>query len=135
MNYKEHLIEDGWTKKFSVYFTTNFLWRWCIMARDSTGKYALAISGTGAFVHISEFEPKHPQLDPRNPGADGVALMNARPQNFTILSGGGGRATVDLTLPGDFAFNSNGMQPLDGSAENRNREAVINLGYVTIEIS
>ena len=120
------------------------------MATRATGKYALAISDrsgqafpyremvkewTGAFVHISEFEPKHPQLDPRNPRADGVALMNARPQNFTILSGGGGRATVDLTLPGDFAFNSNGMQPLDGAAENRKREAVINLGYVTIGIS
>jgi len=120
------------------------------MARDSTGKYALAISDrsgqafpyremvkewTGAFVHISEFEPKHPQLDPRNVGSDAQGLANARPQNFTILSGGGGRATVDLTLPGDFAFNSNGMQPLDGAAENRKREALINLGYVTIGIS
>jgi hypothetical protein len=51
------------------------------MATRATGKYALAISDrsgqafpyremvkewTGAFVHISEFEPKHPQLDPRN---------------------------------------------------------------------
>jgi hypothetical protein len=90
---------------------------------------------TGALVHKSEFEPKHPQLDPRNPGADGVALMNARPQAFTILSGGGGRATVDLTLPGDFAFSSNGMQPDDGSAQNRGRQATSNIGQVTIGIT
>jgi len=120
------------------------------MATRASGKYALAISDrsgqafpyremvkewTGALVHRSEFEPKHPQLDPRNRGADGVALMNARPQTFTILSGGGGRATVDLTLPGDFAFASNGMQPFDGAEENRKREAVVNLGTVTIGIS
>ena len=99
---------------------------------------------TGALVHISEYEPKHPQLDPPYTKADGVALRNARPQDFqqpTVVngeissSGGNGMITANLTLPGDFAFNSNGMQPLDGSAENRNREAVINLGYVTIEIS
>lgn len=120
------------------------------MATRATGKYSQAISDrsgqafpyremvkewTGALVHTSEFEPKHPQLNPRNPGADGVALMNARPQTFTELSGGGGRATVDLTLPGDFAFNSNGMQPFDGAAENRKREAVVNLGVVNIEVS
>jgi hypothetical protein len=65
-------------------------------------------------------------LDPRNPGADGVALMNARPQTFTVLSGGGGRAIVaNLTLPGDFAFSSNGMQPDDGSAQNRGRQVLI----------
>ena len=120
------------------------------MGKQATGRYAQAISDrsgqafpykemvkewTGAFVHISEFEPKHPQLNPRNPGADAQGLRNARPQTFTINSGGGGRATVDLTLPGDFAFQSSGMKPYDGSAENRNREATINLGYVTIGIS
>ena len=120
------------------------------MGKQATGKYAQAISDrsgqafpykemvkewTGAFVHISEFEPKHPQLDPRNPGADGQGLRNARPQTFSLKSGGGGRATVDLTLPGDFAFESNGMQPLDGSTENRKREATINLGNITIVIS
>ena len=134
------------------------------MATRATGKYSLAISDrsgqafpyremvkewTGAFVHISEFEPKHPQLDPRNPGADGVALMNARPQNFTILSGGGGRATVDLTLPGDFAFitaqpgaslTTSGvvistMIPANPSLQNRRRELLMNINSVTVEIS
>ena len=58
------------------------------------GKYALAISDrsgmsfpyqemvfewTGMFVHISEFEPKQPQLEPHPVGADPQALQNARP--------------------------------------------------------
>jgi len=65
------------------------------MGRGASGKYAQAISDrsgqafpyremvkewTGAFVHISEFEAKHPQLDPKHHSADGVALRNARPQ-------------------------------------------------------
>ena len=120
------------------------------MGRQATGRYALAISDrsgqafpykemvkewTGAFVHISEFEPKHPQLNPRNPGADAQGLRNARPQTFTLESGGGGRETVDLTLPGDFAFNSNGMQPDDGSLQNRLRQAITSVGQVTIGIT
>ena len=118
------------------------------MGRQATGRYALAISDrsgqafpykemvkewTGAFVHISEFEPKHPQLNPRNPGADAQGLRNARPQTFTLESGGGGRATVDLTLPGDFAFLSNdGMVPDDGSSINNKRQALLSLGSVTV---
>ncbi len=102
------------------------------MSNLSKGKYAKFISDrsgqafpysemvkewTGALVHTSEFEPKHPQLDPKNPGADGQGLRNARPQTFTVASGGGGGIAVDLTLPGDFAFNSNnGMVPEDGSS-------------------
>ena len=120
------------------------------MGRQATGKYAKAISDrsgqafpfremvkewTGALVHTSEFEPKHPQLDPKNPGADGQGLRNARPQTFTLNSGGGGRATVDLTLPGDFAFSSNGMQPDDGSAQNRARQANFLLGTITVSIT
>lgn len=33
----------------------------------------------GAIVHISEFEAKHPQLDPVHHAADDIALMEARP--------------------------------------------------------
>ena len=120
------------------------------MATRASGKYAQAISDrsgqafpyremvkewNGSLVHISEFESKHPQLDPRNPGADGVALMNARPQTFTVLSGGGGGIVANLTLPGDFAFSSNGMQPDDGSAQNRGRQVLSNVGQVIVEIS
>ena len=64
------------------------------MARFSRGRRALAISDrsgaafpykemvkewTGAWVHISEFEPKQPQLQPHPVGADPQALQHARP--------------------------------------------------------
>ena len=32
----------------------------------------------GAFVHVSEFEPKQPQLEPKPISADGIALRNVR---------------------------------------------------------
>ena len=34
---------------------------------------------TGALVHISEYEPKHPQLEPKPHSADPQGLLNARP--------------------------------------------------------
>ncbi len=64
------------------------------MAVFSQGKYALAISDrsgmafpynemvrewNGAFVHISEYEPKQPQLEPKPTNADPQALQRARP--------------------------------------------------------
>ena len=33
----------------------------------------------GSFVHVSEYEPKHPQLEPKVPGNDPQGLQNARP--------------------------------------------------------
>ena len=60
----------------------------------ATGKYAKAISDrsgfsfpynemvkewNGSLVHKSEFEEKHPQLEPRKNKLDGQALSNARP--------------------------------------------------------
>ena len=64
------------------------------MTTFSQGKYALAISDrsgmafpynemvrewNGAWVHISEYEPKSPQLDPKPTSADPQALQRARP--------------------------------------------------------
>jgi len=64
------------------------------MARFAKGSRALAISDrsgaafpyremvqewTGAWVHISEFEPKQPQLEPHPIGADPQGLKHARP--------------------------------------------------------
>ena len=61
----------------------------------ATGKYAKAISDrsgmafpynemvkewNGSFVHKSEFEKKHPQLEPRKHKSDGQSLKDARPQ-------------------------------------------------------
>jgi hypothetical protein len=84
-------------------------------------------------VHVSEFEAKHPQLEPKPTTADSQGLRNARPQIFTQASGDGGFLTVDLTLPGDFAFLSNdGMVPDDGSSINNKRQALLSLGSVTV---
>ena len=63
------------------------------MAKYATGKHSKAISDrsgmefpyremvrewNGAFVHVSEFEPKQPQLEPKPISADGIALRNVR---------------------------------------------------------
>ena len=63
------------------------------MAKYATGKHAKAISDrsgvefpyremvrewNGSFVHVSEFEPKQPRLEPKPISADGIALRNVR---------------------------------------------------------
>ena len=63
------------------------------MPKYATGKYAKAISDrsglefpyremvrewNGSFVHVSEFEPKHPQLEPRPSSADAISIRNVR---------------------------------------------------------
>ena len=93
----------------------------------------MVIEWNGARVHTSEFEPKHPQLEPKPAPADPQGLANARPQTFSTQSGDGGFMNVDLTLPGDFAFQSNnGMIPDNGSRVNGKRQAKITLGSVTV---
>jgi hypothetical protein len=89
----------------------------------------------GSLVHISEYEAKHPQLDPRHHRADPQGLKNARAQDFSQASGGPMFTVANLNLPGDFAFNSNGMIPLDPSLQNTKRQLIPTLGSVTIEIS
>ena len=119
------------------------------MSNLSRGKYAQAISDrsgqafpysemvtewNGAFVHYSEFEPKHPQLEPRRFTADGQGLPKARPARvepatpnllqsnpFSLTSGSGtvsvyepshGRTTGDIVCfrnvdgsPGGVAYS------------------------------
>jgi len=128
----------------------------------ATGRRSLAISDrsgqafpykemvkewTGALVHISEYEPKHPQLDPPYHKADAVALKNTRSQDFqqnTLIdgviasSGGQGMINTNLTLPGDFAFITQGtsaMTPADPSLQNRRRQAKIFINSVTVSIT
>ena len=63
------------------------------MSKYATGKYAKAISNrsgmefpyremvrewNGSFVHVSEYEPKQPQLEPKPQSADGISLLNTR---------------------------------------------------------
>ena len=69
------------------------------MSKFAKGKYALAISDrsgqafpwremvtewNGAFVHMSEYEPKQPQLEPKPFVADPQGLEQARPQQPAI---------------------------------------------------
>ena len=69
------------------------------MGKFATGKRSQAISDrsgmafpytemvkewNGSLVHISEFEPKHPQLEPKPYSADPQGLLNARPDRTEI---------------------------------------------------
>lgn len=96
------------------------------MSRFSTGKNAKAISDrsgmafpytemvkewNGAFVHQSEFEPKHPQLEPRTHLGDAEGLQNARPARTeppvpqiltanSLAAGAVDSILVNVNLPG-----------------------------------
>jgi len=123
------------------------------MAKFAKGKYALAISDrsgqafpwremvtewNGAFVHITEYERKQPQLEPKPFVADPQGLEQARPQRFNLETGGGGGIIADLTLPGSFSFqdqSNNSMVPENPSDINRRREASLTLGDTTVTIS
>ena len=89
----------------------------------------------GSLVHISEYEPKHPQIRRKHHKADPQGLQNARPQTFTENSGGGGAAYVSLSLPGDFTFESNGMIPTDPETQAKARQVFAYTGQVTIGIT
>jgi len=146
------------------------------MAKYATGKRSQAISDrsgmafpytemvkewNGSLVHISEFEPKHPQIRRRHNTADAIALQNTRNMKFqqpsvkfsndvTISDSGGASVGVaNLSLPGDFAFKTqdfeitrNGvtsiihsMVPEDPSLQNRRRKLLSNIGQVEVSIS
>jgi hypothetical protein len=142
---KRALEEDG--SSSSSFITPKII----IQMSRSNGKFAqfisdrsgqafpykeMVIEWNGSRVHVSEFEPKHPQLEPKPAPADPQGLANARPQTFSAQTGDGGFMNVDLTLPAPFAFSSNrGMVPDNGSSVNRRREATATLGNVTISIT
>jgi len=148
------------------------------MAKYASGRRSLAISDrsgmafpydemvkewNGSLVHNSEYEPKQPQIRRRYAVSDAIALQNPRNMKFqqpdqkfladgdgTISDSGGASVGVaNLTLPGDFAFqtfttdiNTNGldtsqqsMEPRDPSLQNRRRQASCLISPVTVEIS
>jgi len=146
------------------------------MGKYATGKRSKSISDrsgmafpytemvkewNGSLVHISEFEPKHPQIRRKHNTADAIALQNSRNMKFqqpsvkfsndiTISDSGGASVGVaNLSLPGDFAFKTqdfeiirNGvtsiihsMIPEDPSLQNRRRELLSNLGQVEVSIT
>jgi glycerate-2-kinase len=87
------------------------------MAR-ARGKYSQAISDrsgvafpykemvkewNGSFVHKSEYESKHPQLEPKPVAADAQALENARPKEaHTVVAkiGGGAESLFSVVASG-----------------------------------
>ena len=89
------------------------------MTSFSQGKYALAISDrsgmafpynemvrewTGAWVHMSEYEPKQPQLQPKPTSADPQALTRARPARTEF-------ATEDFLPNNPFQLSSTLLVP------------------------
>ena len=100
--FQRALSEDGSasstyiTKSRSTHNTKSILPR-IIMAKYATGKYAKAISDrsgmefpykemvrewNGSFVHVSEFEPKQPQLEPKPMNGDSISLRHVRPDRI-----------------------------------------------------
>ena len=116
------------------------------MTTFASGKFALAISDrsgmafpynemvrewTGALVHVSEYEPKQPQLDPKPTSADPQALQRARtartefptedflPENPFVTAS---NTTLKINFPNgnlqvnDFARFRNVKSPVGGVA-------------------
>ena len=117
------------------------------MGRFARGSRALAISDrsgmqfpyqemvkewNGSMVHYSEFEKKHPQLNPKYHSADPQALQKARPDTSR-----GTGILVDLDPKyWDGQFTSNGMQPsITPTQENNKRQVRVTAGAVTVSIS
>ena len=146
------------------------------MGKYASGKFAKRISDrsgmafpydemikewNGSLVHITEYESKQPQIRRRYAVSDAIALQNPRNMKFqqpktvaendnTLADSGGIFVGVaNLTLPGDFAFqtftteiNTNfldtiqqSMEPRDPSLQNRRRQATCLVNPVTIVIS
>ena len=112
------------------------------MARYATGKHSLRISDrsgaafpykemvkewNGSIVHVSEFEPKHPQLvQTKKQLADPEALQIAKPQIADVET----YAVTDGLNANTFL--STGMQP---STKNKDTKIFTKLGTVTVTTS
>ena len=127
------------------------------MAKFASGKHALAISDrsgmqfpypemvfewTGAFVHISEWEAKQPQINPKLVSADPVAIRNPRPLHRSgILVQLDPAAWFNINgninpIPSEAASSSGSMQPPQTANEaNEKRQARITLANVTVSIT
>ena len=132
------------------------------MAKYATGKYAKAISDrsgmefpynemvrewNGSFVHVSEFEPKQPQLDPNPMNGDSISLRNVRPDRtetavpnllpsnpFTITNGS---TTVTVDEPDHGRSTSDTVRFRDASNVANLPAATINAsgGYTITKVN
>lgn len=81
----------------------------------------------GLLVHLSEYEPKHPQLDPIVFN-DPEALKNARPQ-APLSATGGVPDQLSVIFPGTFGDTGNEVGVATGNSIG------LELGNVTVVIS
>ena len=132
------------------------------MAKYATGKYARAISDrsgmefpykemvrewNGSFVHVSEFEPKQPQLEPKPMNGDSISLRHVRPDRietavpnllpsnpFTITNGS---TTVTVDEPNHGRSTSDTVRFRDASNVANLPAATINAsgGYTITKVN
>ena len=145
------------------------------MAKYASGRRSLAISDrsgmafpysemvtewNGSFVHISEYEPKQPQIRRKRVVADAIALQKVRPQRFqqpqemkvlnptfaandnTIVSSGGESVGIadfstfsNITTNDGITTSIQSMVPRDPSLQNARRQLRMGLGPVTVSIT
>ena len=111
------------------------------MAKYASGRFSKRISDrsglafpytqmvkewNGSTVHISEFETKHPQLDPRYHPTDAQSLQNAKPQ---IVSA---KVLLGINLIANNIFKSEGMMPI---TNNKKIEMKVSVGNLQVVIT
>ena len=131
------------------------------MAKYATGKHSKAISDrsgmefpykemvrewNGSFVHVSEFEPKQPQLDPKPMNGDSISLRHVRPDRietavpkilplnaFTTTNGS---TTISVNEPDHGRSTSDRVRFRDAEAVGGVAAATINdsSGYVITKV-
>ena len=110
------------------------------MAKYATGKYAKAISDrsgmefpynemvrewNGSFVHISEFEPKQPQLEPKPMNGDAISLRNVRPDRT--------ETAVPRLLPLNAFTSTNGSATITVNEPNHGRSTSDTVRFRDVE--
>ena len=110
------------------------------MAKLSSGKYAKAISDrsgmefpynemvrewNGSFVHISEFEPKQPQLEPKPMNGDAISLRNVRPDRT--------ETAVPRILPLNAFTSTNGSATITVNEPNHGRSTSDTVRFRDVE--
>jgi len=122
------------------------------MPKYASGKHALAISDrsglrfpwremvtewTGAFVHVSEYEPKQPQLRPKTLSASAISLSKVRPARTafpttTILPNNPFTTTVSTTVT--VTQPSHNFSSGDAVRFRQVKEAVGGVSIATLEL-
>ena len=122
------------------------------MPKYASGKHALAISDrsglrfpwkemvtewTGAFVHMSEYEPKQPQLRPKKLSASAISLSKVRPARTafptsTILPNNPFTTTVSTTVT--VTQPSHNFSSGDAVRFRQVKEAVGGISITTLEL-